>query len=98
MGSYGGPAQGPRGAEFKLDTSFQYIYRQNEEEKIFIVVQLLFSELFVPQVFSNRAGPELRWPANTCATPLFWIEKPLHPPILAHCAGASYTWPAIIHW
>ena len=66
MGSYGGPAQGPRGAEFKLDTSFQYIYRQNEEEKIFIVVQLLFSELFVPQVFSNRAGPELRWPANTC--------------------------------
>ena len=66
MGSYGGPAQGPRGAEFKLDTSFQYIYRQNEEEKIFIVVQLLFSKLFVPQVFSNRAGPELRWPANTC--------------------------------
>ena len=65
MGSYGGPAQGPRGAEFKLDTSFQYIYRQNEEEKIFIVVQLLFSELFVPQVFSNRAGPELRWPANS---------------------------------
>ena len=67
MGSYGGPAKGPRGAEFKLDTSFHYIYRQNEEEKIFIVVQLLFSELFVPQVFSNRAGPELRWPANTCA-------------------------------
>ena len=58
MGSYGGPAQGPRGAEFKLDTSFQCIYRQNEEEKIFIVVQLLFSQL--PQVFSNRAGPELR--------------------------------------
>ena len=68
MGSYGGPAQGPQGAEFKLDTSFHYIYRQNEEEKIFIVVQLLFSELFVPQVFSNRAGPELRWPANTCVT------------------------------
>ena len=73
MGSYGGPAQGPRGAEFKLDTSFHYIYRQNEEEKIFIVVQLLFSELFVPQVFSNRAGPELRWPANTCVK-LFTLQ------------------------
>ena len=79
MGSYGGPAQGPRGAEFKLDTSFHYIYRQNEEEKIFIVVQLLFSELFVPQVFSNRAGPELRWPANTCAELRQRNNKQAHP-------------------
>ena len=71
MGSYGGPAKGPRGAEFKLDTSFHYIYRQNEEEKIFIVVQLLFSELFVPQGFSNRAGPELRWPANSSVQCIF---------------------------
>ena len=36
--------------------------------KVFVLIRLTFTELFVPQVLTCRAGPELMGPANTCGS------------------------------
>ena len=41
----------------------------------FIVIQLTFAEIFVPQDFTIRTTPGLSGPENTCAIQLLVVGK-----------------------
>ena len=53
-GPTGGLPRAPRGSDFKSGTTFQWSYSHNDMVENFIVIQLTFAEIFVPQDFTIR--------------------------------------------
>ena len=54
VGPMGGLPRAPRGSHCKLGTTFQQSYSHNDMVDNFIVIQLTFADLFVPQDFTLR--------------------------------------------
>ena len=52
----------------------QLSYSHNDIVENFIVIQLIFAEIFVPQYFTIRTIPGLSGPTNTCGVSLHYFN------------------------